>query len=269
VTTTSPQVRRVQELRRSNAAQPIPGKRQDGPSADEWDDADPIPTGGPGRGNGWISRPGRELPKVWREIARMLVDQQGWTYRYKRKGGSHPRVIPPDGGLGVALPTTVTDGDAGHRASYLTALKRAGAVLDAAPERRGKALGSVGSDDDDAPMTINGTVESPWTEREWREMQRESGVWWREQYAPPLPEPEPEPEPEPAPAPTPSAYAAELLRRLDSAGHRVRDDAQGNGRYTLAEARQQLRDGYSLERVIERTGWGRLWLQDLAERLGA
>jgi hypothetical protein len=29
-------VRRVQELRRSNAAQPRPGKRYAGPSADEW-----------------------------------------------------------------------------------------------------------------------------------------------------------------------------------------------------------------------------------------
>lgn len=35
-----PNVNRVQELRRSNAAQPIPGKRNPGPSADEWDDED-------------------------------------------------------------------------------------------------------------------------------------------------------------------------------------------------------------------------------------
>ena len=208
----------------------------------------------------YITTPGRELPKVWRDIATMLVNEQGWTYRYKRKGGSHPRVKPPGHrGLGVALPTTVTDGDAGHRASYLTALKRAGAVLDAMPARG--ADDSVGPCDDDAPMTINGTIESPWTMREWREMQRESGVWWREQYAPPLPEPEPEPEPVPE-----DPYLAEFRRRLE--GTLIRPDAQGNGSFTLAEARQQLKDGYALATVIKRTGWGRMWLQDLADRLG-
>lgn len=83
--------------------------------------------------DGYLTRPGRELPKYWRQIALRLIDEQGWTYRYKRKGGSsHPRIIPPEGGLGVSLPSTVTEGHTGHRASYLTALKRAGARLDGA-----------------------------------------------------------------------------------------------------------------------------------------
>lgn len=198
----------------------------------------------------------------------MLINEQGWTYRYKRKGGSHPRVVPPEGGLGVALPTTVTDGSAGHRASYLTALKRAGAVLDATPAAAPSRdpFNPVGADDDDARMTINGTIESPFTMREWREMQRESGVWWRAQYAPPAPEPEPAPEP--APPPRIDPYVQGLMERLEQATG-VRKDAQGNGRFTLAEARQQLKDGYPLEAVITRTGWGRMWLQDLADRLGA
>jgi hypothetical protein len=214
---------------------------------------------------GLITRPGRELPKVWRDIATMLVDQQGWTYRYKRKGGSHPRVVPPEGGLGVALPTTVTDGDAGHRASYLTALKRAGAVLDATPAPRRRDGGDpVGADDDDAAMTtINGTIDSPWTMGEWREIQRQSDQWWRQQYAPPAPEPEPTPAPVEM---TVDPYIQGFMERLDRAGA-VKHDAQGNGRFTLAQARQQLKDGYSLETVINRTGWGRMWLQDLADRL--
>src|SRR5437763_9967249 len=108
-------------------------------------------------------------------------------------------------------------------------------------------------------MTINGTIESPWTMGEWRAMQRESGVWWREQYAPPVPEPEPVPEPVQM---TVDPYIEGFLARLEKAGT-VRHDAQGNGRYTLAQARQQLKDGYSLACVIERTGWGRMWLQDL------
>jgi hypothetical protein len=63
-------------------------------------------------------------------------------------------------------------------------------------------------------------------------------------------------------------YVAGFLERCDEMTT-VKHDAQGNGRFTLAEARQQLRDGYSLETVIKRTGWGRMWLQDLADRLGA
>ena len=217
----------------------------------------------------YLSFPGRELPKVWRDIAQRLVQEQGWTYRYKRKGGSHPRVIPPSGGLGVALPTTVTDGDAGHRASYLTALKRAGAILDAPSPARAR---SVGTPVFSAGMTtgIVQDIEKPFTDAEWRQRQWESDVWWRQHLAGPAPEPEPEPQ-KPA-APQLSAYAQSFLERARAADARatgVRDDAQGNGRFTLAEARQQLRDGYSLDAVVNRTGWGRLWLQDLADRIGA
>lgn len=72
-------------------------------------------------------RPGKELSKYWREIATKLVDEQGWDYDPTK---NHPRLIPPTGGMGVSMPKTVTEGHSGHRRSYLTALKRAGAVLD-------------------------------------------------------------------------------------------------------------------------------------------
>lgn len=217
----------------------------------------------------YLTFPGRELPKVWRDLAVQLVQHQGWTYRYKRKGGSHPRVIPPEGGLGVALPTTVTDGDAGHRAAYLTNLKRHGAVLDSdgrvvVPAR------SVSAPVFSAAMTTGvQDIDKPFTDAEWRERQRSSDVWWRQQFAGPTPEPEPAPEPAPAPR-AHSAYTQGFLERARAAdARRVRDDATGNGRFTLAQARQQLKDGYSMDAVIDRTGWGRLWLQDLADRLGA
>jgi hypothetical protein len=75
-------------------------------------------------------RPGKELSKYWREIAnRVLELNPGWTYEVDH---NHPRLLPPNGGRGVNLPKTVTEGDAGHRAAYLTALKRAGAQLDGA-----------------------------------------------------------------------------------------------------------------------------------------
>lgn len=62
-------------------------------------------------------------------------------------------------------------------------------------------------------------------------------------------------------------YADELLRKLSEAS--VPPRAQGDGRYSLADARDLLRQGYSLEHVCGATGWGRMWLQDLADRLAA
>jgi hypothetical protein len=37
-------------------------------------------------------------------------------------------------------------------------------------------------------------------------------------------------------------------------------EPNATGHTTLAFARRMIRDGYSIERTIERTGWGRLWL---------
>lgn len=113
------------------------------------------------------------------------------------------------------------------------------------------------------PPAVEEQIIAPWSDREWREMQRDSEHWWRQLFAPPEPAAEPAPEPV---KPQLSTYGREFLAR---AAPRVRDDARGDGRYTLAQARQQLKDGDPLETVIERTGWGRMWLADLADRLAA
>jgi hypothetical protein len=112
------------------------------------------------------------------------------------------------------------------------------------------------------------TIEYPWTDSEWRERQRQSEEWWRAHaYAPP--EPEPEPQPAAPQRPVMSSYTRDVMSRLTAATRTVHRQAQGNGRWTLAEARQMLKDGYSLSQVVERTGWGEDWLTDLAERLAA
>lgn len=103
-------------------------------------------------------------------------------------------------------------------------------------------------------------TEADFTDGEWRERQREEGGWRAKLLR--LPEPEPEP------VPQVPAYTQDLLRRLDRE-HTVRPDARGNGRWTLAQARQMFKDGYSLDVVINRTGWGRMWFDDLAERLSS
>lgn len=58
----------------------------------------------------------------------------------------------------------------------------------------------------------------------------------------------------------------DLMARL-ARGTEVKDDARGDQGFTLAQARQMLRDGYSVDHVVKRTGWGRMWLADLADRL--
>lgn len=47
---------------------------------------------------------------------------------------------------------------------------------------------------------------------------------------------------------------------LDRLKPRVRSDATGDGRWTLADARKMVRDGYDPAEVSERTGWGSMWL---------
>lgn len=205
--------------------------------------------------NDW---PGKEIgDPEQRAIAQRLVREQGWGYR-KPMGGGHGVLYPPGGSGQVWCASSLGEGR-GHQ-NWLAELKRYGADL--STERvRTRTVTPVFS-----TTPVEEQIIAPWSDREWREMQRESEHWWRRQYAPPLPESEPEPEP--APAPYVDPYVKGVLERLDRA-HCVRDDAQGNGRSTLAEARQMVRDGYALERVIERTGWGRLWLQDIADRVGA
>lgn len=205
-----------------------------------------------------ITWPGQEIgDDHLRSVAQRLVREQGWSYLFR---GKHPKLIPPvKERPAVTFPSTASDWRS--RLNALSDLRRSGADLTFDSAR--KTVRGVGQS---ADMTLTFTdLPHVWTEREWRERQRDE-VWWRaEQYAPPLPEPEPEPEPE---KPQVRAYHAEFMDRLDRS-KRVKDDAQGNGRWTLAAARQQLKDGYALEAVIERTGWGRMWLADLADRLAA
>jgi hypothetical protein len=100
-------------------------------------------------------------------------------------------------------------------------------------------------------------IEMPWTDSEWREQQAEAPEWWRQQYAP---ERASAPAPEPEPVPRLSRYGEELRDRLEAAGL-PRADAR-SATFPLGSARQMVRDGYSVEQVSRRTGWGSWWLAD-------
>jgi len=69
------------------------------------------------------------------------------------------------------------------------------------------------------------------------------------------------PAPAPAPAPTPASWAEQIGR---AGRDRWRKGEKG---WSLAEARQQINDGYTLAKVVQRTGWGEGWFEDLDVRL--
>lgn len=204
----------------------------------------------------------REIPEFLASVVRVLVLEQDFTY-VSKGNRKHPQLIGPNGKR-MTLPTTLFDGPVRH--VYYSRFRNLGADLsflrDGTVRPRREAAGMAATQEWE-------DLDSPWTEAEWRELQRQSDVWWRRELAGPEPEPEPEPAP-PAPAPKPQVSRAgrELLARLDHHANRgPRDDAQGTGRYSLAAARQMLRDGYSLAHVTRATGWGRMWLEDLAQRI--
>jgi predicted RNA binding protein YcfA (HicA-like mRNA interferase family) len=57
--------------------------------------------------------PGRELPKLYRDVANELVRNQGW--RYSRQHGNHPVLYPADRSASpVIVPTTPGDQKTGR-----------------------------------------------------------------------------------------------------------------------------------------------------------
>jgi len=60
-----------------------------------------------------MDRPGKELPKDYRDVAIELVDNQGW--RYSRQHGKHPVLYPADATkTPLIVPTTPGDRRGGH-----------------------------------------------------------------------------------------------------------------------------------------------------------
>lgn len=203
-------------------------------------------------GRNAITWPGPEIGDEYlRGLAQKLVREQGWQYIYR---GGHPILRAPDKAHGQ-LPFASTASDWRARLNTVAQLKRMGARLDDSPVTRAQTV--------TPPVFTDGMgqpdVDMPWTDSEWRERQREE-VWWRQRFAP-----EPKPvhdaeviEPE---VPAWSAYGQELMARLDRGT--VRPDARGTT-WTLAAARQLVKDGYSVDHAVNVSGWGRMWFADLA-----
>ena len=69
-------------------------------------------------------RPGRELPKDYREVASYLVEVLGWRYKAGRRG-QHPKLYPSDTAQPV-LPVPTTPSDARAFANFLANVRRRG-----------------------------------------------------------------------------------------------------------------------------------------------
>lgn len=79
-------------------------------------------------------RPGSELPKDYRKVARELVDNQGWRYDAKRGGRGYPVLYPTSGARPVRCPKTPSS-QTRYR-NWVAEINRKGGQWP--PEKRGK-----------------------------------------------------------------------------------------------------------------------------------
>lgn len=87
----------------------------------------PTATGG--------DRPGREIPKEYREIVEYLIDQHGW--RYSASGKGYPKLYPSDPAMPMmTIPKTPSD-RRGLR-NFISAVRRAGGTWPPAQEGKKK-----------------------------------------------------------------------------------------------------------------------------------
>lgn len=166
-----------------------------------------------------------------------LVDHEDWRYEYP--GSGHFKLIPPDPSKPIVVSGS-TPSDYKGNLNWLTDLKRSGARLDPAEARKTR---TVSTRSDDAVMAVESDIAPILT----------IGAWWRTVNGE-------QPEPEPAPMPV-RALSLTPPPPVDP------DDAKGTT-WTLGQARTMVRQGYHINKVIARTGWGRNWLADMVDDTG-
>lgn len=70
-------------------------------------------------------RPGREIPKEYREVVEHLIDTQGW--RYDRSGKGHPVMLPADRSK-PQLRVPTTPGDSRSLRNWIADVRRRGGI---------------------------------------------------------------------------------------------------------------------------------------------
>lgn len=184
------------------------------------------------------------MPKLYVQIINTLIDQ-GWDYIPGHRGNK-AKLIPPDPDK---KPVTFASTPSDWRGPVKTiaALRRSGAVLDDAElerltkaESRRRLRQALKGHSETAVEAVEGNVIPISTK----------GQFWRPA----------EPEPEPV-IPAPLSRAERFAARQQAGNP---DDARGTA-YTLAQARDMLKQGYHVKKVIQRTGWGLNHLRDLID----
>ncbi len=75
-----------------------------------------------------MDRPGKEIPKEYREVATELVDNQGWGYNDGRGRGGYPALYPPDKAhRPVAVPMTPSKNKRSFP-NWIGQIRRAGGI---------------------------------------------------------------------------------------------------------------------------------------------
>ena len=197
---------------------------------------------------------GREIPRAYRDVVNKLVRHQGWRYDPRRDTGGHPQLIPanPDQRM---IPINCTVGYGRGIDNWLAQIVRAGGVLRPVVKKRRRSVRPL---TDPSGMTTATPDIAPITPLPaGRPRARNGRNGW--DFVPPTPEPEPTPEPI-----VTRRYAA---RSLAPTRPTLDPDARGDV-WTLAQARAMIRQGYHVNRVVAKTGWGRNWFSDITDPSG-
>lgn len=189
-----------------------------------------------------VVRPGREIPKFYRDVVNILIDQ-GWEYIPRTRLG-HSKIVPADPTKQRMIVASTTASITG-RAKWLAQARRNGAILDE------EVLDRITRRDSRARLkqALRDAEDPTPVEREHIAPVTTHGAWWRPEEPAPAPEPPAKPLPMTPPPP-----------RLDP-------NAQG-AVWTLGQARKMLREGYHVNKVVAKTGWGKNWFSDLVDHTG-
>lgn len=178
------------------------------------------------------------MPKFERDVVNILIDQ-GWQFVPGTKGNKH-KLVPPDQSKRARY-VAATPSDVRTRVIWIGQLRRSGAILDdsildriSKSESR-RRLRKALHDADGVEVEVDTKVIP---------ISTIGNRWWA-----------PESEPPPPKIPVRVAPAPSV------------DDARGTA-WTLAQARELLRQGYHVRKVISKTGWGLNHFKDLIDDTG-
>jgi hypothetical protein len=181
-----------------------------------------------------------QCPKEYRDVCNLLIDEQDWKFIPGKVGRKH-KLVPPDRTKRICLvPATPSDAYNGFT-RWVAHLRRSGALID----ENGNSTFVPDPTFSDAHGSYS--VKMPEVDPTVQPISTIGNRWW-------APESEPEPEPEPAPV---------IPIRPPGPDH----DAKGE-HYSLGQARNLLRQGYHVSKVVKQTGWGRNWFSDMIDETG-